>query len=309
MKNKLIYFTIFVFALFLGVYGVSARVCNYENGVTLTFSKEEGSQIYNLTYSVDNKDKYTEIYNFVDPGVITNDDMCISSLYTCELNFVNGFDFKYLIPFYGTAKIIYNTFNYVDKSYFAIFGSSLDTQTINDAYANTFDAADESNWWTAYWTGRGVTCQTSDYIGDPIDSKNMVASCAKFNDLYDNISNAYKEYKKCGDLTGSNENKAKVSSCRSKALSNVNKATEDLSTVCNMIMGAYDSTDACISSCLNAVKSIEILKKKYIGVENFNNDCGFSDRLIAWINNILKWIKYILYNIYFLQDLIFLFYY
>ena len=32
----------------------------------------------------------------------------------------------------------------------------------------------------------------------------------------------------------------------------------------------------------------------YIGLENFDNDCSISDRLIIWIANIVRWIKYII---------------
>ena len=294
MKKRIIYFIVLFFTFVLGIYNVSARACLYGNSLALNFKEtEEGSGIFTVDYYVSNSEYYTDIYNFVDPSFITSDDQCLKSIYTCVMSIKDGYDWTdFVVPFSGFKKALQ-----VGDIYLGIFGASLDTETIDDAIGNTFDAADESNWLTAYWTGRSVECGTLSFTpvkDDPIKEENLISSCDKFSELYGNISSAYKEYKACEDLVGDNSNKANVSSCKSKALSKVNSATDDLSTVCNRIMGSYDSTDACISSCLSATKSIATLKKNYLKPDDIDNDCGFSTKLLVWVNNIFKWIKYIL---------------
>ena len=180
--------------------------------------------------------------------------------------------------------------------YLGIFGSSLDSLTIDDAYAKDFNLYDDNFWSTNFWTGRGVSCEVAEYSGEKIDKSKRVSYCDKFVQLYSDVAKAYKAFEACGDVSGDNSQKTSVSRCKSKAITDVNKYTDTLKNTCDSILQnqSLSIEDGCISSCLLANKSIQNLKEKYIGLENFDNDCSISDRLIIWIANIVKWIKYII---------------
>ena len=64
---------------------------------------------------------------------------------------------------------------------------------------------------------------------------------------------------------------------------------EKLKSFCNIII-QYDDYDAYEYSCINMCLNIN----KYIGEYSVNaGECNFSQRLISFIGNILKWVKYI----------------
>ena len=71
----------------------------------------------------------------------------------------------------------------------------------------------------------------------------------------------------------------------------INRTLDILNNYCSQVIQYEDydiSEFSCINMCLNKYKHIE-------GIKGTNEDgCGFSGRLIAFVANILKWIKYIL---------------
>ena len=82
----------------------------------------------------------------------------------------------------------------------------------------------------------------------------------------------------------------------------INQKMIELKEICNSILSNKDYyiehegdnkkiKDLCIEKCLNKfperIKEVEVY-------DNSNDTCGFSERLISFIGNILKWIKYIL---------------
>ena len=294
MKKKLVIFLLIVMTCVFGASKIEARECKYDykgNEITLNFTKKEDSDEFSVNYSMENSNKYDGVYNFVDGKLIDSDDQCYGSLNVCKLdvrNVPNG----YFIG--GVIGIIVN--ESTKQEYIGIFGSSLDSLTIDDAYANEFDEDNYSIWSNLFWTGRGVTCETVEYSGEKLDKSKKVYFCDKVVQLYSNIANAYKSYEECGDIVGDNPQKASIARCKSRAITEVNKHTDTLKSTCDSILQnqSLSVEDGCISSCLQANKSIQILKEDYIGLENFDNDCSFSDRLVIWIANIVKWIKYII---------------
>lgn len=292
MKNKLVIFLLIVITCVLGVSKIEARECKYNyngNEITLNFTKPENSNSFNVNYNMENSNKYDAVYSFLDGNLIDSDDQCLGSLTVCKLD-VRKVPNGYL----GVLGILIN--ESTKQEYIGIFGSSLDSLTIDDAYANDFNENNESIWSTLFWTGRGVSCEVAEYSGEKLDKSKKVYYCDKFVQLYSDVANAYKSFEACGDVSGDNSQKASVARCKSKAITEVNKHTDTLKNTCDSILQnqSLSVEDGCISSCLQANKSIQILKENYIGLENFDNDCSISDRLIIWIANIVRWIKYII---------------
>ena len=68
---------------------------------------------------------------------------------------------------------------------------------------------------------------------------------------------------------------------------------DDLKSACNQAMSAADWNDACVNRCSYLSREAADWDKIF-SPTNPTNDCGFSDKLLAWILNIIKWVKYIL---------------
>lgn len=311
MKRKILILLFTLSFLILGVNSVNARECEYTykgNKIKITTTEvasetdpNKKSFIVEEDFYLEN-DKYDGKYNFLDGALIENNEQCWKSLNVCELTVRDLPAFTNL-----TNALSMNIFGYITiianetskEKYIGVFGSSLDSLTMDDAYANEFDALDPAWWENSFWSGRGVTCSTAEYSGPDMDQKNFISFCDRFVELYSNIANSYKEYQTCEtSITGTdNASKKELASCKSKALSKVNKHTDVLKNTCDNILQNQnlDVNDGCISSCLMANKSIQKLKEDYIGIENFSDtECGFSSRLLVWLSNIMRWIKYIL---------------
>ena len=132
---------------------------------------------------------------------------------------------------------------------------------------------------------------------DPNKDNESVNKCYLYDKYYTLIEDKYKEYQTCKQNGGK--------SC----YDNVNSATgyvDELKEFCSQSTGGrglfiYDSAtdqnipDMCLQNCLKLNDNLNNLKKQYgIDVSPGLNECNFSARLIVWINNIVRWIKYIL---------------
>ena len=78
---------------------------------------------------------------------------------------------------------------------------------------------------------------------------------------------------------------------RAKANKNINS----LKQLCKTISEYVDYGEYCLSQCLGFSKWLNETKEKY-GIESTdgNGSCGFSGKLINFIANIIKWLKYII---------------
>ena len=67
---------------------------------------------------------------------------------------------------------------------------------------------------------------------------------------------------------------------------------EKIRTLCNQVSKFADYSDSCISGCLGMDAVLSQADETFALGDK--GECGFSGRLIAWILNILSWIKYII---------------
>ena len=70
------------------------------------------------------------------------------------------------------------------------------------------------------------------------------------------------------------------------------KTKERLSVLCKSVMSQNDYMDSCVQSCLDLNDTIALIEADKNN-PNENKTCIFSERLAAWIMNILRWVKYI----------------
>lgn len=84
------------------------------------------------------------------------------------------------------------------------------------------------------------------------------------------------------------KNKKSNSTCI-KIINAYNDKLSQIKEFCRMIISSDDYAGTCMSSCLNLQQDIYDLTNKDDG----KRDCFMSDQIIAFIYNILKWVKYI----------------
>lgn len=116
---------------------------------------------------------------------------------------------------------------------------------------------------------------------------NLKIYLGKFND-------AISEYKKCSDSDAV---------CKSKTITNVNEKEDLIKNYCKAILSNYNfdkgsdeegNEQVCLEACLDI--GIQTKKAKVaVGlISGDSGECGLSARLLVWLSNILRWIKYIL---------------
>lgn len=86
--------------------------------------------------------------------------------------------------------------------------------------------------------------------------------------------------------------------CISQWLTIANETEDQIRNYCNSILSKYnyDGSDQqfCIEDCLNISNNIISAKRSVGLISDETPECGFSGRLLVWVSNILRWIKYIL---------------
>lgn len=128
-------------------------------------------------------------------------------------------------------------------------------------------------------------CETSQYTGD-LMTFNL--ACPNLQSYKNKFNDSIGEYKNCSnDLV-----------CKSKAITNINEKEELIKSYCKSILAEQNfdggSEQECLLDCLDI--GVQTKKAKVAAgiISGDSGECGFSGRLLVWISNILRWIKYIL---------------
>lgn len=157
---------------------------------------------------------------------------------------------------------------------------------------------------TSVWESEGnylkyKDCRTVKYTGDR-DTYNL--ACPNLSVFYGRFEKLINKYACTIDSTKCKKGIEKCdktdASCISDTIAEVNEQENVIKNYCKEILSKYDydggTEEDCLESCLGIANKI---KKDKIDAKLITDDlgeCGFSSRLLVWINNILKWIKYIL---------------
>ena len=113
-------------------------------------------------------------------------------------------------------------------------------------------------------------------------------ACVSVNTYESNFVNAIADYLNCQD----------DAACESKRISDVNSNENLLKNYCKNIVSSYTHADENEEKCMaECFKIDDVIKTSKInaGIEKYEESaCGFSDKLLAFISNIMRWMKYIL---------------
>ena len=127
-------------------------------------------------------------------------------------------------------------------------------------------------------------CKSIEYTGS---NKTYNMACSNTRSYYNDLTNTLDEYNKCDNST-----------CKVEKLSEANKIENTIKNYCSQLINTYDYSDSaqrdCLDECFNVGNSIIKIKKDYGLISNNSSNCGFSAKLVSWIQNIMRWIKYIL---------------
>ncbi len=121
-------------------------------------------------------------------------------------------------------------------------------------------------------------------VCDVDDKKCENNICPKYDQYIQEIVKKYEKYNKsCDKKTG----------CNASELTKANTYINFTRVLCNSILSTRNANDFCVKKCLNMSKDISELKETY-GIEKTIGDkCPLGSGLIAFVYNILKWMKYI----------------
>lgn len=139
---------------------------------------------------------------------------------------------------------------------------------------------------TIYYT-KYKECTTVDYSGG--DRLTFNLACPNLNSYLLKFNNALSEYQKCLDSDAV---------CISKKITSVNESENTLKSYCKSILSEHNfdggTEQDCLQDCLEIGTQIKQAKMKVGLISGDSGECGFSGRLLVWLSNILRWIKYIL---------------
>lgn len=134
---------------------------------------------------------------------------------------------------------------------------------------------------------RQATCDIVKYEG-PYTPINV--NCTQLTQNILKYREAVLNYQECSEDDNS---------CRLRAISQLNDQEEITKNYCSQILQSYDYTGGqkdCIDECLKLKDTLNEQRKDTDLYDDgtISGECGFSGRLIIWIGNIIKWVKYII---------------
>ena len=128
--------------------------------------------------------------------------------------------------------------------------------------------------------------------GDTNKDNQIVSSCLAYNSYMDKIQKAYSNYKNC------------INSNCYTYIQKANQYIDKIKDYCKQSLKYRDvlidngdgtqTQDECIKSCLSFEEDINDLKNQYGININDRGECGISNKLIIWLINIMRWVKYII---------------
>ena len=190
------------------------------------------------------------------------DNKCVENLYICE--------FVHLAP--GAS-------NNSSKKYGVLFHANLYSQiALKETYKVTL--TDE---FYAWGTHPMEDCRIAVYNGakSTAESNNELLECDYYNRIVKGVNNGEESVKSLRDLYCSS---SEAQCDNSEYYAN----KEKIKGFCSSIMKYSDYIDPCIPSCIRLNEEIQSIEGK-----SQSNNCGLSQKLLAWILNIMKWGKYI----------------
>ena len=256
------------------------RIDNEKGTMEITNKKEDVDEWYNVfskfyyTYKI--MPSNLEVQSYVD-------DYC-PVLYLAVQNFTTQSCSD------GTPQICYTTNSYTYTTYTESY--------IRDSNTEGCVVKRDKFCLENFTLGLGFSNTNSFFEGkldkdDPgSKDKTTGSTCTSWSILEKDIRDEYEKYKNCDSSS--------CTSYISTANSIINKLKETCKTILSyrdIYVGTGDDAieDACVKSCLNLGENVNNIKKEYgISTDSDGGACGLSEKLIIYIANIVKWVKYII---------------
>ena len=108
--------------------------------------------------------------------------------------------------------------------------------------------------------------------------------CDFYNDYLSNIKSDYYNATNC--------DKSVDEYCDSVFLEDAEFNIKNINEGCSQIYSRVNADEGCAIKCLNFTDTLKELKE-YYGINDNDAECGMSSRIIKFIANVIRWIKYI----------------
>jgi len=279
MKNKVIYTFLALLVFFSFSNGVSAKVktdCKPKNDTSKCYVNT-GSDADN-DYLILDKSKIVKINNDVvgvyipeihTQSISINEPISYNNpiiLYTSSADeFVNN-NSKWYSNLYVCKEIDWGFMGWIKSRKISAFTSSMLSRY----------AADNEAWYKNIIGGTDSNCWT--YRVQDVPVEDQISYCHTYEDFSDEIENYSKKY---------------AETKNPDYISDYKKVLNKIKNSCGQVMAGADYDDACVTRCKDyATDKAEW--DKLFEITRGKTECGFSERLIGFIVNILKWIKYII---------------
>ena len=211
--------------------------------------------------------------------VVSDKDKWWATLYGCKLNKT--------LTFFDWTELL-KTIITPDPAKLAIIGIYFLNYGFNDegafVYTDSFESSlvstEEKSFWKKLVSSTDITCKT--YSVKDVPQKNRVYVCSALVGRENFVS----------DLANNYNDKNSSQYQDPELLKQYKRYIEEMRTLCSQASKFADWNDGCLQSCINLEDRIYEYNKKF-NIDD-QKECGFSARLITWILNIIKWIKYII---------------
>ena len=143
------------------------------------------------------------------------------------------------------------------------------------------DIDDYINWYEGFLGEEVTNCMLMTPYGN-VKPENLTEPCLLYDNVKDDLDDLLEDFDK------------KNSSEKIKTINDYNKLINQLKSACESITKNLDANTTCINRCFNEMEEDIAKYDQIIGKSNSEQICGFSARLIHWIANIIRWVKYII---------------
>ena len=334
MKNFKYIIIVLVLMLMIGSNNVNAATheCDYGSKMKIIFD-ESGTAEVKQSYYEDKKmpSLINAFYNNTSGKITSTDNLefqvkelfgaCPSNLYVCkyeeassESGLASWFSDEHgLVNFLNKVYIFYSEGEMNENSELkdlpngeVEYGSEF-LDSIGDGYdacsgydiavleqitgalcaAGNFLITSGKSLWTAEnFYIKYKNCFNLDYQGT---GPTYNLACPNLNVFLGRFNTAITNYKKCNETDAG---------CLSHTITQVEKEETMIKDYCKAILAHHNydggNEQDCIQACLDIGDNLQKAKKEAGLLSEESGDCGFSARLLVWVSNILRWIKYIL---------------
>ena len=216
---------------------------------------------------------------------------------------------KYIITDFQFPEIAEHNIHDIEKIYFTDKNSQVNTTSPNawwsylygcsyeenivfnigswasiDIIAESSELPEENRHWFWEWiiSGEGVECNK--FVPErELSADETVDQCFYYDQEFISFTDLLKDYEK------------KDSTSKMDIVKNYEQKLKKLKVFCNDVLSKLDYEDACVRRCIkNLKKDVAVWDEKVGKKISKINECGLSGKLILFIANIVKWLKYII---------------